>query len=116
MGGGMQPQGQTQIILNLIDYGMGLQEAGDAARWRHDGSCQPTDALKGGDCETSKGVVKLESSFAADVITELQKRGHTVEISRDGGYGGYQAIMRDFENGAWIAATEMRKDGTAGGY
>ena len=116
MGGGMQPQGQTQIILNLIDYGMGLQEAGDAARWRHDGSCQPTDALKDADCETSKGVVKLESSFPADVIAELQKRGHTVEISRDGGYGGYQAIMRDFENGTWIAATEMRKDGTAGGY
>lgn len=116
MGGGMQPQGQTQIILNLIDYGMGLQEAGDAARWRHDSSCQPTDALKDADCETSKGVVKLESSFAADVITELQKRGHTVEISRDGGYGGYQAIMRDFVNGTWIAATEMRKDGTAGGY
>lgn len=116
MGGGMQPQGQTQVILNLIDYGMGLQEAGDAARWRHDGSCQPTDALINADCETSKGVVKLESSFPADVIAEIQKRGHTVEISRDGGYGGYQAIMRDFENGTWIAATELRKDGTAGGY
>ncbi len=116
MGGGMQPQGQTQIILNLIDYDMGLQEAGDAARWRHDGSCQPTDVLEGSECETSKGVVKLESSFPADVIAELEKRGHTVEIARDGGYGGYQAIMRDFKNGTWIAATEMRKDGSAGGY
>ena len=116
MGGGMQPQGQTQIILNLIDYDMGLQEAGDAARWRHEGSCQPTDVLEGSECETSKGVVKLESSFPPDVIAELEKRGHTVEIARDGGYGGYQAIMRDFKNGTWIAATEMRKDGSAGGY
>jgi gamma-glutamyltranspeptidase/glutathione hydrolase len=116
MGGGMQPQGQTQIILNLIDYDMGLQEAGDAARWRHDGSCQPTDNLKGSPCETSTGVVKLESGIPESVADELRARGHTVEYSRDGGYGGYQAIMRDFRNGTWIAATEMRKDGSAGGY
>lgn len=116
MGGGMQPQGQTQIILNLIDYDMGLQEAGDAARWRHDGSCQPTDELDGEACQTSTGVVKLESGIPESVAEELRARGHTVEYSRDGGYGGYQAIMRDFTNGTWIAATEMRKDGSAGGY
>lgn len=116
MGGGMQPQAQTQIILNLIDYDMGLQEAGDAARWRHDGSCQPTDDLEGETCETSTGVVKLESGIPESTADELRARGHTVEYSRDGGYGGYQAIMRDFENGTWIAATEMRKDGSAGGY
>ncbi len=116
MGGGMQPQGQTQIILNLIDYDMGLQEAGDAARWRHDGSCQPTNDLEGEACESSTGVVKLESGIPESTAEELRNRGHTVEYSRDGGYGGYQAIMRDFENGTWIAATEMRKDGSAGGY
>lgn len=115
MGGGMQPQGQTQIILNLIDYDMGLQEAGDAARWRHGGSCQPTDPLKAGDCETSTGTVYLESGFPQSVRDELEARGHTVADSQ-GGMGGYQAIMRDYENGTWIAATEMRKDGSAGGY
>ena len=115
MGGGMQPQGQTQIILNLIDHDMGLQEAGDAARWRHDGSCQPTDALTGADCETSKGTIYLESGFPEHVRSELEARGHTVKDGR-GGFGGYQAIMRDFENGTWVAATEMRKDGSAGGY
>ena len=116
MGGGMQPQGQTQIILNLIDYDMGLQEAGDAARWRHDGSCQPTDNLVDDACESSTGVVKLETGIPESVADELRARGHIVEYSRDGGYGGYQAIMRDFDHGTWIAATEMRKDGTAGGY
>lgn len=116
MGGGMQPQGQTQIILNLIDYDMGLQEAGDAARWRHDGSCQPTDDLNDNTCESTTGVVNLESGIPESIAEELRARGHTVEYSRDGGYGGYQAIMRDFDNGTWIAATEMRKDGTAGGY
>ena len=115
MGGGMQPQGQTQIILNLIDYDMGLQEAGDAARWRHGGSCQPTDPYTAGDCETSTGTIYLESGFPQSVRDELEARGHTVADSQ-GGMGGYQAIMRDFENGTWIAATEMRKDGSAGGY
>lgn len=116
MGGGMQPQGQAQIILNLIDYDMGLQEAGDAARWRHDGSCQPTDPLNGDACESSFGTVSLESGIPASVAEDLRTRGHTVEYSRDGGYGGYQAIMRDFDHDTWVAATEMRKDGSAGGY
>lgn len=116
MGGGMQPQGQTQIILNLIDYDMGLQEAGDAARWRHDGSCQPTDDLQSDECEASFGILNLESGIPESTIEELRKRGLTVKYSRDGGYGGYQAVMRDFKNGTWIAATEMRKDGAAGGY
>ncbi|MFC6198818.1 gamma-glutamyltransferase family protein [Ponticaulis profundi] len=116
MGGGMQPQGQTQIILNLVDYDMGLQEAGDAARWRHDGSCQPTDALEGGSCEASLGTVNLESGIPQSIADELRKRGHEVKYTADGGYGGYQAIMRDFEHGTWIAATELRKDGSANGY
>lgn len=115
MGGGMQPQGHVQIILNLIDYDMGLQEAGDAARWEHRGGCEPTHALAGGDCESDMGVVHLESGIPMEARAELERRGHTVECCRANG-GGYQAIMRDFDSGAWIAATEMRKDGNADGY
>ena len=115
MGGGMQPQGHVQIILNLIDFDMGLQEAGDAARWEHRGGCEPTDDLNGDACENDMGVVHLESGIPVEARAELERRGHTVECCRANG-GGYQAIMRDFESGAWIAATEMRKDGNADGY
>ncbi|MEM9178388.1 MAG: gamma-glutamyltransferase, partial [Pseudomonadota bacterium] len=115
MGGGMQPQGHVQVILNLIDFDMGLQEAGDAARWEHRGGCEPTDGLNGDACETDMGTVHLESGIPVEARAELERRGHTVECCRANG-GGYQAIMRDFESGAWIAATEMRKDGNADGY
>ena len=115
MGGGMQPQGHVQVILNLIDFDMGLQEAGDAARWEHRGGCEPTDDLNGDDCETDMGTVHLESGIPVETRAELERRGHTVECCRANG-GGYQAIMRDFESGAWIAATEMRKDGNADGF
>ena len=115
MGGGMQPQGHVQIILNLIDWDMGLQEAGDAARWEHRGGCEPTDDLTGDECESDIGTVHLESGIPVESREELERRGHTVVCCRANG-GGYQAIMRDFETGAWIAATEMRKDGSADGY
>ncbi|MEM1035496.1 MAG: gamma-glutamyltransferase family protein [Pseudomonadota bacterium] len=115
MGGGMQPQGHVQIILNLVDFGMGLQEAGDAARWEHRGGCEPTDDLKGDECETDLGVIWLESGIPEETRAELERRGHTIKCCQANG-GGYQAIMRDFETGAWIAATEMRKDGNADGY
>ncbi|MEO0466890.1 MAG: gamma-glutamyltransferase family protein [Pseudomonadota bacterium] len=114
MGGGMQPQGHVQVILNLIDYDMGLQEAGDAARWEHVGGCEPTDDLSGEACESDMGEVRLESGLAG-VAAELEARGHEV-VCCGPNYGGYQAIMRDFDTGAWHAATEMRKDGAAGGY
>ena len=115
MGGGMQPQGHTQIILNLVDFGMGLQEAGDAARWEHTGGCEPTDDYSGDACEEDMGVVHLESGIPPETRAELERRGYTVECCSANG-GGYQAIMKDFESGAWIAATEMRKDGVAGGF
>ena len=115
MGGGMQPQGHVQIILNLVDFDMGLQEAGDAARWEHVGGCEPTDDLTGDACESDMGVVHLESGIPPETRAELEARGHTVECCKANA-GGYQAIMRDFESGAWIAATEMRKDGSADGY
>ncbi|MEE2922258.1 MAG: gamma-glutamyltransferase family protein [Pseudomonadota bacterium] len=115
MGGGMQPQGHVQVILNLVDFDMGLQEAGDAARWEHVGGCEPTDDLTGDACERDLGVVHLESGIPLETRAELEARGHTVECCKANA-GGYQAIMRDFESGAWIAATEMRKDGSADGY
>lgn len=115
MGGGMQPQGHVQVILNLIDHGMGLQEAGDAARWEHVGGCEPTDAADDRECREDIGVVRLESGIPPAARAELEARGHTVECCQANG-GGYQAIMRDFRSGAWIAATEMRKDGAADGY
>lgn len=115
MGGGMQPQGHVQIILNLVDYDMGLQEAGDAARWEHRGGCEPTDDLNGDECETDLGVIWLESGIPEAARAELERRGHTVKCCQANG-GGYQAIKRDFDSGAWIAATEMRKDGNADGF
>jgi gamma-glutamyltranspeptidase/glutathione hydrolase len=115
MGGGMQPQGHVQVILNLVDFGMGLQEAGDAARWEHTGGCGPTDAYSGDACENEMGIVHFESGIPEESRAELERRGYTVECCSANG-GGYQAIMRDFETGAWVAATEMRKDGSAGGF
>jgi gamma-glutamyltranspeptidase/glutathione hydrolase len=110
MGGSMQPQGHAQIVVNMIDFGMNLQEAGDAPRIRHDGSSQPT-----GYRMNDGGVVNLESGFSRESIRELMKRGHQVQSS-NGGFGGYQAILRDGKNGVYIGASESRKDGQAAGY
>ena len=110
MGGGMQPQGHAQIVMNLVDFGMGLQEAGDAPRIHHDGSSEPT-----GEKMTDGGVVNLETGFDYEVIRELMGRGHRVEFAR-GPFGGYQAIMKHPEFGTWFGASESRKDGHAAGY
>ena len=110
MGGSMQPQGHAQIVVNMIDFGMNIQEAGDAPRIRHDGSSQPTGAKM-----TDGGVVNLESGIPLESIRELMKRGHHIQSS-NGGYGGYQAIMWDKEKGVYFGASESRKDGQAAGY
>ncbi|MGD9979738.1 MAG: gamma-glutamyltransferase family protein [Hyphomonadaceae bacterium] len=109
MGGDMQPQGHVQIIVNLIDYGLDLQAAGDAARYRFYGGAEPT-----GDEPDGVGFVAMENGVPPAVRTELERRGHRIRPA-DGSFGGYQAIMRH-PNGVYEAATEMRKDGTAGGY
>jgi gamma-glutamyltranspeptidase/glutathione hydrolase len=109
MGGDMQPQGHVQIIVNLVDYGLDLQAAGDAARYRFYGGAEPT-----GDAPDGVGFVAMENGVPADVRAELERRGHRIRPA-DGAFGGYQAIMRN-ANGVYEAATEMRKDGTAGGY
>ena len=110
MGGAMQPQGHAQIVINLIDFGMNLQEAGDAPRIRHVSNQQPTggDMLEGGE-------LSLESGFDYKEIRKLQKYGHKVIFSL-GSFGGYQAIMFDKESGVYYGASESRKDGSAIGY
>lgn len=113
MGGAMQPQGHVQILTNIIDFGMNLQEAGDAARWRHSGSTQPTDAA--GAYLQDGGIVHLESGYPWQVVRGLMIRGHNVAYDM-GGYGGYQAIMYDAENDVYYGASESRKDGHAAGY
>ena len=90
MGGGMQPQGHVQIVVNLIDFGMNLQEAGDAPRARHEGSSEPTDEVM-----RDGGEVVLETGFPADSINALKARGHKVTVDNDGGFGGYQAIKSE---------------------
>ena len=110
MGGGTQPQMHAQIVVNLIDFGMNLQEAGDAPRMLHSGSSQPTDEVM-----TDGGYVSLETGFNAKVKRQLIKKGHVIQDVL-GAFGGYQAIMRDPETGIYYGASESRKDGQAAGY
>ena len=98
MGGHMQPQGHVQVLLNMIDFGMNVQEAGDAARVRH-GS-----------------VLSVEPGISDEVIAELERRGHTVERTGGGGMGGYQAIQINPDTGMLHGGTDPRKDGQAVGY
>jgi gamma-glutamyltranspeptidase/glutathione hydrolase len=111
MGGAMQPQGHVQIVMNLVDFGMNLQEAGDAPRLHHDGSDEPVGAVTP---MSDGGVVQLESGFPYETVRGLMRKGHHVEFA-DGPYGGYQAIMKN-PNGGWVGASESRKDGQAAGY
>ncbi len=109
MGGSMQPQGHVQVLVNLIDFEMDLQQAGDAARFRHLGSSQPTGATM-----TDGGDVRLEP-WVSDAVREgLAQRGH--QVSAGGSFGGYQAIARDPATGVYSGATESRKDGCVMGY
>ena len=109
MGGDMQPQGHVQIVVNLVDFGMNLQEAGDAPRWHHGGSSEPT-----GERMTDGGFLELESGFRPDVLRALDLRGHDVRISGSESFGGYQAVMR--RDGVYYGASESRKDGHAAGW
>lgn len=111
MGGDMQPQGHAQVIVNLVDFGMNLQEAGDAIRFHHTGSSEPT-----GTAMSDGGVLHIEDGLPAEVLAELARRGHRLESEPVGAYGGYQAIRRDPVTGVYTGATEPRKDGCAAGY
>lgn len=108
MGGGTQPQAHAQIVINLIDFDLNLQAAGDVARIVHTGSSQPTDEIM-----TDGGLVNLESGFDLNIQNELKKYGHNIG-NQKGLFGGYQAIM--LKDGIYYGASESRKDGQAAGY
>jgi gamma-glutamyltranspeptidase/glutathione hydrolase len=113
MGAAMQPQGQVQVLSNLVDFGMGLQAAGDAPRVRHEGSTEPTGVplVAGG------GTVHLEPGFDADAVEGLRARGHRIEPAGPrGAFGGYQAIRHDLRRAVYRGASESRKDGHAAGF
>lgn len=110
MGGEFQPLGHVQILMNIIDFGMNAQEAGDAPRIAHEGSSEPT-----GEKMTDGGTILLETGFAHETIRELLKMGHRVGFSVSG-YGGYQGILYDVKNKVYYGASESRKDGQAAGY
>lgn len=112
MGGDMQTQGHVQVLVNLIDFDMNVQEAGDEARVRHSGSAAPTGAA----ADPAGGQLRVEPATAADVVAELERRGHRVVRVRGAGYGGYQGILIDHQHGTLHGATEPRKDGCAAGY
>ncbi len=110
MGGDMQAQGHAQVIIDMIDFGMDVQEAGDAPRFCHFGSSEPTgEPAKGG------GTVALESGISDDVRRALEAKGHSLVEAR-GGFGGYQAIRIDLKRGVLIGGSDPRKDGCAMGY
>jgi gamma-glutamyltranspeptidase/glutathione hydrolase len=110
MGGDMQPQGHVQVLCNILDFGMDVQEAGDAPRFHHEGSSEPT-----GETMQNGGELELESGIAPEVVRQLVLMGHRVTQSV-GGYGGYQGIWIDAERGVLLGGTETRNDGMAIGY
>lgn len=110
MGGATQPQGHVQIVVNMIDFGMNVQEAGDAPRIVHTGSQQPT-----GQTMETGGFLHLESGFSEEVQRALQRMGHRLQRA-NGIFGGYQAIRVDLEGGVYFGGSESRKDGQAAGY
>jgi gamma-glutamyltranspeptidase/glutathione hydrolase len=111
MGGGFQPLGHTEIIMNMIDFGMNAQEAGDAPRIDHQGSSEPT-----GEARQGAGRVYLESGFPYETIRALMRKGHDVGYQVPGSYGGYQAIRFDPKHKVYFGASESRKDGMAAGW
>ena len=111
MGGDMQPQGHAQIVVNLVDFGMNLQEAGDAPRFYHTDDSEPT-----GTAMTDGGVLNLESGPSQDVIQALLRRGHRIVAANGIVFGGYQAVRRDPKTGVLLGASESRKDGFAAGF
>lgn len=110
MGGATQPQAHAQVVINLVDFDMNIQEAGDAPRFVHSGSSQPTGTIM-----NDGGAVHFESGVPMEVLRDLQRRGHRLE-SRVGIFGGYQIVCRDPSTGVLSGATESRKDGLALGY
>ena len=111
MGGGFQPLGQVEVLMNMIDFGMNEQEAGDAPRIDHQGSSEPTGVQSNG-----VGTIYLESGFSYETIRTLTQWGHKVSYQVPGSYGGYQCIRYDATNKVYYGASDPRKDGMAAGY
>jgi gamma-glutamyltranspeptidase / glutathione hydrolase len=111
MGGDMQAQGQVQVLVNMIDFGLNVQQAGDAPRIYHQGSASPTGAPG----STTGGEVAIESGIPNATLKSLSERGHTI-VRSPGSFGGYQAIMIDRDRGVLHGGTDPRKDGAAVGY
>ncbi len=111
MGGDMQPQGHVQVLVNMLDFGMGVQAAGDAPRVEHVGSATPT-----GKPEAEKGgTIQAEPGIPDAVVKALEARGHVVKRVKVNG-GGFQGIRIDPKTGVLHGGTESRKDGAAVGY
>jgi gamma-glutamyltranspeptidase/glutathione hydrolase len=110
MGGDMQPQGHVQVLVNLLDFGMNLQEAGDAPRYYHTGSSEPT-----GTAMTTGGTLSIESGVPVEVRRELVRMGHRLTDVNPAAFGGYQAVAIDPATGVYSGASESRKDGCAMG-
>lgn len=110
MGGGFQPQGHVEILMNMIDFGMNAQEAGDAPRLDHQGSSEPTGQKMQG-----SGMLYLESGFPFETIRALMEKGHKIGYQLPGSYGGYQAIKVG-PGRVYFGASESRKDGMSAGY
>lgn len=111
MGGGFQPQGQVQVLMNLIDFGMNIQEAGDAPRIDHDGSSEPYGLTGNG-----VGTIYLESGFSYETIQSLLNKGYKIASRKPGFFGGYQCIQFDAKQKVYHGASDARKDGMAAGY
>jgi gamma-glutamyltranspeptidase/glutathione hydrolase len=111
MGGAFQPEGQVQILVNMIDFGMNAQEAGDAPRIDHQGSSEPTGKKKAG-----SGIIYMESGFPFETIHTLMEWGHKIGFQQPGNYGGYQCIRYDALHKVYYGASDPRKDGMAAGW
>jgi gamma-glutamyltranspeptidase/glutathione hydrolase len=111
MGGGFQPEGQVEVLMNMIDFGMNIQEAGDAPRIDHQGSSDQTGKMSDG-----IGTIYLESGFSEKTIRTLLQMGHKVAAGTPGNFGGYQCILFDSKQHVYQGASDPRKDGMAAGY
>ncbi|MEO8710771.1 MAG: gamma-glutamyltransferase [Parafilimonas sp.] len=111
MGGGFQPEGQVEILMNMIDFGMNIQEAGDAPRIDHQGSSEPD-----GKASNGTGTIYLESGFSFETIRSLLSMGYKVAAGTPGNFGGYQCIKFDAKQHVYHGASDPRKDGMAAGY
>jgi gamma-glutamyltranspeptidase/glutathione hydrolase len=113
MGGAFQPLGHVQILMNVIDFGLNVQEAGDFPRMNHDGSSEPT----GQKMNMNGGTITLESGYPFEVIRALMEKGHQVGYTNaPSAYGGYQCIRYDPVRKVYLGASESRKDGQVAGY